>query len=162
MMRKKTLATLLTLTMLTTAAVPVFAAEGDSESTATELQYTPTPNTYTFLIPETTDITAVDGTDIGVEDVLLEDGKILTVSIGNSTNGFQLKDDIGGGSVGYTITEKGKTEPLTTNSPILTVASGKGGGTVTLTFKADKKPTKVGTYTDQLTFTAAITTPAGE
>ena len=157
MMKKKTLATLLTLTMLTTAAVPVFAEEGEGNS-STLLTYTPDPNTYTFVIPPNTTI-AANGTGTGnvkVKDVLLDTGKSLTVSIGTSTNNFMLKkDESDTNGVAYTITKQPDATELKTGDSVLTVASGKGGDSVTLTYKANK-PVVVGTYTDTLTFTAKV------
>lgn len=156
MMKKKTLATLLTLTMLTTAAVPVFAAEGGNSTLVT---YTPTPNTYQVVIPATTTIDAGSGEGTGeikATGVLLEDSKSLKVSIGTSTNNFMLKkseDDTNG--VAYKITKQGDNAELAADSLILTVASGTGSGSVTLAYKADK-PAVVGIYTDTLTFTAKV------
>ena len=157
-MKKKTLATLLTLTMLATAAVPVFAAEGDVTTDGGTKETAVTYNvasSFTVVIPES--VTLTNGTGAGeikVTDAVIESDKNLTVTITNavgydSTNGFQLKNG-SGDTVKYTI-KNGETN-VVKDVAFLTVPAGTAAGSATLTYAA-AKATKAGTYTDKLTFT---------
>ena len=142
-MKKKTLATLLTLTMLTTAAVPVFAADNDvtidktTNTGSTNITYK-VESTYTVVIPPsiTLDTATSDGTTI-----------------------FQLKDTKDH-FVSYTIDKEGTTVNL--NDKFLSMKGGETLPSVTLNITATGTPKIAGDHTDKLTFTAALATTSAE
>ena len=166
MMKKKTLATLLTLTMLATAAVPVFAADVTTETgQETTVTYDVT-SSFTVVIPESVALTNGTGSgEITVTDAVIDFGKNLNVTITSATNydaansAFRLRDGDKESYVKYTI--KNGSVDVKKDVAFLTVSAGTATGAATLTYTADKA-TKAGNYTDKLTFTVgtAVDTPA--
>ena len=173
MMKKKTLATLLTLTMLTTAAVPVFAAEGDITTDkgtgATKLTYTATENFIVVIPPNVTLENGIGTGKIEVTSATLDPSHSLNVSITDSKNkdadnAFRMILTGTSGDtakyVSYVITDKDdKAVKLDSDlsTPFLSVASGVGTGSAELTYTAAKSTASVtGEYTDTLTFTATV------
>ena len=162
MMKKKTLATLLTLTMLTTAAVPVFAADKTNDTGSTELTYT-VESTFTMTIPADTTLTGGTGSStVSVSDAVIPSGQSLNITVSSanydtSNSKFRLKDqDKDSNYINYTITKNDNN--ITGGDSVLTVASGTETGSANLVYKADV--TKVaGTYKDTLTFTATVAAP---
>lgn len=166
MMKKKTLATLLTLTMLTTAAVPVFAADENVTTDGGEKKTTVSyevGSTFTVVIPAT--VTLTNGTNTGdsgkisVSDAIIPEGKNLTVTITDATNydttgnKFRLVDSANPNNyLDYTI--KNGEAAVTKGTAFLSVPAGTATGDAALTYTA--KANKAGTYTDQLTFTAKV------
>lgn len=158
MMKKKTLATLLTLTMLTTAAVPVFAAGEAGNSTT--LTYT-VASDYQVVIPPDVPLSSENGTGdvtFQINNALIEFGKELNVSISESTNYADGKFHLSDGhenTIEYTIKKDGTDVAISTS--FLTVKSGNTTGSAKLDFKTaeDAVITAAGDYTDKLTFNVA-------
>lgn len=159
MMKKKTLATLLTLTMLATAAVPVFAADKTSDTKNVELTYK-VESTFTMTIPADTTLTGGTGSStVSVSDAVIPFGQSLNITIASTnydTDSFRLKDGNNANYIKYTI--KNGSTPISNNDTILSVDSDNATGTVTLNYEAEQAK-KAGTYTDQLTFTATVAAP---
>lgn len=158
MMKKKTLATLLTLTMLTTAAVPAIAF-GEDKTTDTqniELTYK-VDSTFTVTIPAETALTNGKGSStVSVSDAVIPFGQSLNITIASTnyeTNSFRLKDGANDNYIKYTI--KNGATGISNNETILSVNSDNATGSVTLDYEAEQAK-KAGTYKDQLTFTAAV------
>lgn len=171
MMKKKTLATLLTLTMLTTAAVPVFAEEGDNR--ATELTYT-VASTYTLTIPKTVSWKSADGAGaitITVDKAVIKPDETVNVSILNgdhpdgADNPFRMID-AKGNFLSYKIEKKEVDETVTVvklAEPFLSVTGEQTlPASATLNVTATGTPKIAGDHTDKLTFTAAIATTSAE
>ena len=158
MMKKKTLATLLTLTLLTTAAVPAvaFGVDKTTDTQNIELTYK-VESTFTMTIPA--DITLTGGTGsstVGVSDAVIPFGQSLNITIASpnyDTDSFRLKDGDKDNYIKYTI--KNGATGISNNDKILSVTSGSATESVTLDYEAEQAK-KAGTYTDQLTFTATV------
>lgn len=171
-MKKKTLATLLTLTMLTTAAVPVFAADNDvtidktTNTGSTNITYK-VESTYTVVIPPsiTLDTATGKGTiDVAVNKAVITPEETLSVAISKADNSdgttiFQLKDTKDH-FVSYTIDKEGTTVNL--NDKFLSMKGGETLPSVTLNITATGTPKIAGDHTDKLTFTAALATTSAE
>ena len=150
---KKLFALILTVAMLFSLSVTAFAADydtaGDKGMTVT---YSVAP-TYTVTIP--TDVT-IDGnaTTISAEDVVVEKGKYVSVSLA-ADNDFTVATPEGA-ELSYTVTANG--ENIAAGGEILAVnpADGKTG-TATVTFDIDESAIQyAGTYTGTATFTVAV------
>ena len=116
------------------------------------VEYTVAP-TYTVTIP--TDVT-IDGnsTTISAEDVVVEKGKYVSVSLAADNNFTVATAE--GAELAYTVTANG--ENIAAGGEILAVnpADGKTG-TATVTFAIDESDIKyAGTYTGTATFTIAV------
>ena len=159
MMKKKTLATLLTLTMLATAAVPVFAADKTSDTGNAELTYT-VESTFTMIIPANTTLTdGIGSGTVSASDVVIPSNKLLNIKVKstnyNSTDKFRLKDNNSDNYIKYTI-KNGETA-IDNEATVLSVAADTAVTPVTLNFALVDLAQKVaGTYTDTLTFTATV------
>ena len=166
MMKKKTLATLLTLTMLTTAAVPVFAEDVDvtTETGQSSIVTYKVDSNFTVTIPK--DVTLKDGTGNGAIKVganaMIPSGKSLTVTITNANKydeadkKFHLVDTKDpNNTLGYTISTAG-IDKVEKDVAFLTVPAGTVAETsATLSYTADTV-IKAGEYEDTLTFTVAV------
>ena len=150
---KKLFALLLAIAMMATLSVTAFAADydttGDKEMTVT---YSVAP-AYTVTIP--TDVT-IDGnsTTISAEDVVVEKGKYVSVSLA-ADNDFTVAT-AEGAELTYTVTANG--ENIAAGGEILAVnpADGKTG-TATVTFDIDESAIQyAGTYTGTATFTISV------
>ena len=116
------------------------------------VEYTVAP-TYTVTIP--TDVT-IDGnsTTISAEDVVVEKGKYVSVSLAADNNFTVATAE--GATLTYTVTKGG--QPVAAGDEILAVnpADGKSG-TATVTFDIDEAAIQyAGTYTGSATFTIAV------
>ena len=149
---KKLFALLLAITMMATLSVTAFAADYDTTGDkGMDVTYSVEPG-YTVTIP--TDVT-IDGnsTTISAEDVVVEKGKYVSVSLA-ADNDFTVKT-AEGAELTYTVTANG--ENIAAGGEILAVnpADGKTGET-TLTFTTPETVKFAGDYTGTVTFTIAV------
>ena len=159
---KRKLAFLLALVLVLAFSSSALAATFDQDTTGggtTTVTYTVT-SSYTITIPDA--ITAEAGTDTPAKTVsvnsgfLIENGQTLTINVA-SANVFKLKS-AANDTINYTLSSDGNTTPAlsSTNTKVLAVSAGATTGlTANLTFDIED-PTIAGTYTDTLTFTAAV------
>lgn len=164
MMKKKTLATLLTLTMLTTAAVPAFAAgtafDKDTDKGTTEITYK-VDSTYTITIPVDVDLASTTKTGaVTIADAKIPFGQSLNIKV-TSTNydkensKFRLKDGAKENYIDYKINDG--SNDIANEAIILSAAAGTTEKTVNLTFSlVNSEQNIAGSYADTLTFTAAV------
>lgn len=150
---KKLFALLLAITMMATLSVTAFAADYDTAGDkGMNVTYSVAP-AYTVTIP--TDVT-IDGnsTTISAEDVVVEKGKYVSVSLA-ADNDFTVAT-AEGAELTYTVTANGAN--VAAGGEILAVnpADGKTG-TATVTFDIDESAIQyAGTYTGTATFTVAV------
>ena len=150
---KKLFALLLAITMMATLSVTAFAADYDTTGDkGMDVTYSVEPG-YTVTIP--TDVT-IDGnsTTISAEDVVVEKGKYVSVSLAADNNFTVATAE--GAELTYTVTKGG--QPVAAGDEILAVnpADGKTG-TATVTFDIDETAIQyAGTYTGSATFTIAV------
>ena len=120
----------------------------------TTITYTVNP-TYTVTIPETVTI-GTDGTEktVSAEDVVVEKGKYVSVSLADNNN-FTVSTPEGA-TLDYTVTANGET--VAAGGEILAVNPTDGKtGSASVTFDIDENAVKyAGTYTGTATFTIAV------
>jgi hypothetical protein len=169
-MKRKILATLLSLTMVLGMTCTAFAAELNSTSRSgdTKVQYT-VEESYTVTIPGDISLTSSKTSDTGIvsaENVLINKDNSLTVTMSSTTysNGYKLTAPSGNSSIPYTIkTATNSSNALEDKAVVLKVTSGSTSGNETLTFAVDadtvaNNAKESGNYTDTLTFTVAVGT----
>ena len=150
---KKLFALLLAIAMMATISVTAFAADYDTAGDkGMNVTYSVAP-AYTVTIP--TDVT-IDGNaaTISAEDVVVEKGKYVSVSLA-ADNNFTVKT-AEGAELTYTVTANG--EAVTAGGEVLAVNPKDGkNGTATITFDIDESAIQyAGTYTGTATFTIAV------
>ena len=117
---------------------------------------------YTVTIPAGADITSgSDQQSITASDVLLEQGKKITVTLSEASNtasgkSFTAKDESGESTVNYTI--KAGDADVAVGDPVAEFETKTGEQSATLTFTkdADSTPTYAGKHTETLTFNIAV------
>ena len=150
---KKLFALTLAVAMLATMSVTAFAADydtaGDKGMTVT---YSVAP-TYTVTIPTNVTIDG-DATTISAEDVVVEKGKYVSVTLAED-NDFTVTT-AEGAKLTYTVTAGG--EELSAGDEILAVNPTEGKtGSATVTFDIDEADIQyAGIYTGTATFTVAV------
>lgn len=168
---KKSLSLILALLLTLVMAAPAWAddvsisAEGDIQG-GTTLTYEVDPS-FTVTIPDAVSLSKADGTGSSTvkvsAGVLIPFGEVLTVKVSSAQYGdssFRLKTAVTDDYLKYTIKLGAATEALANNATVLTISEKNAADTtVTLNYAAET-PTKSGEYTDKLTFTVAVGTPA--
>lgn len=118
---------------------------------------------YTVTIPAGADISGdgVDEQSITANDVLLEQGQKITVTLSGASNTesgklFTAKDESGESTVNYTI-KAGDTDVAVGDKVAeFETKTGEQSATLTFTKDADSTPTFAGTHTETLTFNIAV------
>ena len=117
---------------------------------------------YTVTIPTGADISGgSDEQSITANDVLLEQGQKITVTLSGASNtasgkSFTAKDESGESTVKYTI-KAGDTDVAVGDKVAeFETKTGEQSATLTFTKDADSTPTFAGTHTETLTFGIAV------
>lgn len=126
-----------------------------------EVTYNVDPS-YTVTIPAGADISSgSDVQSIKANDVLLEQGQKITVTLSGASNtasgkSFSAKDESGESTVKYTI-KAGNTEVAVGDKVAeFETKTGEQSATLTFTKDADSTPAFAGTHTETLTFNIAV------
>lgn len=158
-MKKRMIAIAMTLAMMTAMAVPVSAAELDSDtpSGTTNLSIGVNP-TYSVTIPTNVSLASEDGGNtytgtatITAKNVLLEEDQVINLTMEGD---YQLQTEGGEYTLAYTVTANQGSDSHAVNASSSQVASfgtSTDDQTVTLTFSAGK-PDYAGAYSDTVTF----------
>lgn len=115
---------------------------------------------YTVTIPAgvTLDAEADVTSEITAENVLLESGKNVTVTLtsgSNTTTGSTFHAKKGGSTAEYSISAGSPAAPVSVGDTVATFSSGTAKQTATLTFSKPTGWTDTGEHTETLTFTIA-------
>ena len=144
-----------------TQIVPDDSSNPTPETAGAEVTYNVDPG-YTVTIPAGADISSgSDEQSITANDVLLEQGQKITVTLFEASNTesgklFTAKDESGESTVNYTI-KAGDTDVAVGDKVAeFETKTGEQSATLTFTKDADSTPTYAGTHTETLTFNIAV------
>ena len=152
---KKLFALLLAITMMATLSVTAFAADYDTTGDkGMNVTYSVNPG-YTVTIPPTVTIgTSGTSAEISAEDVVVEKGQYVSVTLAADNNFTVTSGE--GATLTYTVTAN--SENVAPGDELLAVnPADSAAGTATITFDIDESDIKyAGTYTGSATFTIAV------
>ena len=144
-----------------TQIVPNDSGNPNPETAGAEVTYN-VDAAYTVTIPAGADISSgSDVQSITADDVLLEQGKKITVTLSEASNTasgklFTAKDESGESTVNYTIKAGDTDVEVGGTVAEFETKTGEQSATLTFTKDADSTPTFAGTHTETLTFNIAV------
>lgn len=168
---KKVLSILLSITLLLSLAIPVFAAETDTRSTVVSLELDPSMESYTLEIPAQVELdvaTKIGAIAVKLTDVSLVWNHSVTVymttenGVSGEPGSYLVNSDDESLKIHYTLTDAigrdyvhGQGDPVA--EYFINTSTGEvieNGGGVTLEIDGDYPG--AGTYTDTITFTVEL------
>ena len=141
--------------------VPDADGQPTPETAGAEVTYNVDPS-YTVTIPAGADISSgSDEQTITASDVLLEQGKKITVTLSKASNTasgklFTAKDESGESTVNYTIKAGDADVEVGGTVAEFETKTGEQSATLTFTKDADSTPTYAGKHTETLTFNISV------
>ena len=144
-----------------TQIVPGADGQPTPETAGAEVTYN-VEAAYTVTIPAGADISSgSDEQTITASDVLLEQGKKITVTLSKASNTasgklFTAKDESGESTVNYTIKAGDADVAVGDKVAEFETKTGEQSATLTFTKDADSTPTFAGTHTETLTFNISV------
>ena len=145
-----------------TQIVPDDSSNPTPETAGAEVTYNLDPS-YIVTIPAGADISSgSDVQSITANDVLLEQGQKITVTLSGASNTesgklFTAKDESGESTVNYTIKAGDADVAVGDTVAEFETETGEQSATLTFTKDADSTPTYAGKHTETLTFGISVT-----
>lgn len=150
---KKMITALTAVSLAASMMTPLVSFAGFADNQNTSKASTTYAETYVITIPAnvSSDSGAAMNINVAASDVLLDPGNELKVTVAASGTMKNEADETT--TLAYSLK---KGDEAVTDAPFLTIASGTTEGSADLTVTVDGTPTKAGTYSDTLTFTASV------
>ena len=153
---KKLISILLTMALILSMSVTVFADEvnqdSDTQNGTTTITYSVEP-TYTVTIPAS--VSLGETATISVENVVVAKGQQVEVAVSDDTVFTVATDE--GAELAYTV-KNGETEVAAGDIVLKVDPDTADNGSTTLTFIKPENVQYAGTYKGTVTFTVAVTT----